>query len=490
MKHVYILFVIILVASCQTKKDSSDTSRPQPGDTGVLTADSRKASVETDLPQILKRDTLKAIMIYSSTSYFLYRGQPMGYEYELVERLADYMGVKLKIVVATNMNNMFEMLRTGEGDLIAYGMTVTRERQKNFLFTRHHATTHQSLIQRKPDNWRKMKLHEIKKYLVNDPLELIGKTVHVRENSSYYYRLQNLMDEIGGEINIKTVSGEVSTEELIRQVAEKKIDFTIADYNIASINKTYYPILDISVPVSFSQRIAWAVRPTSPQLHQKINQWIQLMRKETDYYVIYNKYFKNKKAYSRRIRSDLYSLESGRISMYDPIVKAQADAIGWDWRLLSSMIYQESRFDPNVKSWAGAIGLMQLMPATAKAMGFKNLRDPKTNVTAGSRYLQKLSNQWQEIPDSSERIKFVLASYNVGANHVADARRLAQKYGKNPNRWDGHVAEFLLKLDKKKFYSDESVKYGYCRGDEPYKYVYDILERYEHYRKFIPDDKN
>ncbi len=482
-KFLSFLVIVILITSCQSG-GKGDQNRKNSGDEKSSQITGNQPSVDIDLEDIRERDTLRAIMTYSSTSYFLYRGQPMGYEYELLKRLADHLDLELEVIIADDMDKMFAMLNSGEGDIIAHGMTITQERKDRVNFTLNHTITHQALVQRKPDNWRKMKLHNIDKMLINDAIELTGKPVHVRENSSYYQRLKNLEEEIGGNIDIKKVSGELSTEDLIRKVANKEIKYTVADYNIASINKTYYPILDIDVAVSFSQKIAWAVRKNSPELLKEINSWIAAMKQKTAYYVIYNKYFKNKKAYKRRVRSDLYSMESGKISKYDPIVKQYSDSIGWDWRLLSSMIYQESGFDPNAKSWVGAKGLLQMMPRTAEELGYSSLSRPKTSIEAGVKYIDKLENSWPEIPDKRERQKFVMASYNVGPNHVADARRLTKKYGGNPDKWHGEVDEYLLKLASKKYYTEDVVRYGYCRGSEPYKYVKEIFERYEHYKKF------
>lgn len=178
-------------------------------------------------------------------------------------------------------------------------------------------------------------------------------------------------------------------------------------------------------------------------------------------------------------------MESGKISKYDPIIKKHAEKLGWDWRIVSSLIYQESGFDPNAESWVGAQGLMQMMPRTAKELGYSSVSNPETSIEAGLKYLDKLENNyWQKIPDKRERQKFVMASYNVGAGHVADARRLTQKYGGDPNKWHGEVDEYLLKLASKKYYTEDIVKYGYCRGSEPYEYVKEIFERYEHYKKF------
>ena len=160
-------------------------------------------------------------------------------------------------------------------------------------------------------------------------------------------------------------------------------------------------------------------------------------------------------------------------------------AIGWDWRLLASQVYQESLFDPHATSWAGAVGLMQLLPETATSFGAVNIEDPKENIAAGTRYLRWLDEYWELVPDSTERKKFVLASYNVGYGHVEDARRLAAKFGADQNTWDGHVASFMIHLSSHEFYSDEVVRNGYCRGEEPVSYVEEILERYEHYKKFV-----
>jgi membrane-bound lytic murein transglycosylase F len=480
---VAILFLILSGCDHESQKKNSDENLNHESAESWYNID--YPSIQIDLDQIRDRGKLIALTSYSTTSYFLYRGKAMGYEYELLKRLADHLDVVLEIKVVDNLNQIFEMLLTGEGDLISHGLTVTLERQKKLVFTEYHTKTHQALVQKKPENWRQMKVHEIEESLIRDPLELIGKTVHVRKNSSYYYRLQNLMEEIGGKINVEIVSGELETEMLIEMVADGEIDYTIADYNIAAINATYYNNLDIETAVSFNQRIAWALRPTSPELLKGINKWIEKMRKTTDYYVIYNKYFKNQKAYKKRKGSEYLSLSGGKISKYDNILKDKSKLINWDWRLLASMVYQESRFNPNEKSWAGAVGLMQIMPITAKHLGVDNLYDPENNITAGVEYLYELQDAFMNVPDSSERIKFILAAYNVGPNHVADARRLAEKYGDNENIWTDNVENWMLKKSQSKYYTDEVVQYGYCRGSEPYEYVREVLQRFEKYKLFI-----
>ncbi len=442
--------------------------------------------VRRDLPEIRKVDTLRAITTYSSTSYFIYRGQTMGYEYELLQWLANDLDLEVEIIIAENLDSMETMLHEGVGDIIAHGMTITADRRERIAFTEPHTRTTQALVQRMPPNWRQMKRHEIEAELIRDPLDLLGKTVHVRENSSYYRRLLNIEEETGGDIDIVLASGESETEELIKMVAEGDIDYTVADKHLAEINQTYYANLDVATNISYEQEIAWAVRHTSPQLLTAINDWLARAQKKDRYYVMFHKYFRNKKAFNRRVKSEFFSLTGHRISQFDSLIQVYADSVDWDWRLLASMIYQESQFKPRVTSWAGAKGLMQMMPAIAHKFGVENLRTPEQSMKAGTRYIRYLQEHWQMIADEEERLKFILASYNVGENHVADARRLAEKYGDDPDIWTGHVEEFILKKSDPEYYNDDVVYYGYCRGEEPYAYVRNILDRWDHYRQFIP----
>jgi membrane-bound lytic murein transglycosylase F len=443
--------------------------------------------ISRDLAEIKKDSTLRAIMVYSGISYFLYRGQPMGYEYELLQRLAEELNVKLEIVLAQNINELIDMLNRGEGDIIAHGLTVTQRRKEFVRFMDYLYLTHQVLVQRKPENWRQMKLHEIQKELINDPIELIGETISVRRNSAYYSRLINLQKEIGGGFYIDTISGEVSTQKAIKMVVDGEIKYTVSDNNIAELNSSHYPILDVETPISFSQRVAWAVRKNSPELQQALNNWVKKMRKDVDYYVIYNKYFENSRSYRKRISSEYYSETTGKISPYDSIVRHNANRINWDWRFLSAIIFQESRFNPKEKSWAGAVGLMQLMPATAKELGVNDPWDPSQNIKAGTTYLRQMWDRWEEIPDSTQRLKFMLASYNCGYSHVKDAQRLTQKYDANPLVWDGNVEKYVLNLMYPKYYNDEVVHFGYVMGQEPVDYVNRIFDLYDHYKTLLPE---
>ena len=439
-----------------------------------------------DLPKILEKGTLTAITSYSPVSYFIYRGQPMGYEYELLQMLGEHMGLKVDIKIAHDLEEMINMLERGDGELIAYGLTITTERREKLAFTEPLNVTRQVLVQRKPENWRQMKLHEIETQLVRNPFELAGKTVHVRRGSAYVSRLQNLSLEIGGEIEIIEAPGNLTTEDLINLVANDSISLTVADENIAQLQSAYYQDIDIQTPVSLPQQTAWAVRPSSKMLLDTINSWLRAAQDHADYYVIYNKYYKNRQAFRSRYASEYNPVTGGSISPYDDLIKEGAEKLDWDWRMLAALIYRESQFNPNARSWAGASGLMQLMPRTANEFGASNPRNPEQNIRAGVKFILWLDNYWHgEIENPEERLKFIIASYNVGHGHVQDARKLAEAFGADPDIWHDHVERFMLKKSNPDYYNLDFVSFGYASGLEPVTYVQTIYELLEHYKKFI-----
>ena len=475
MRNFLLLTCLVGLLSCDFSS-GGEGERPDP------------EGFERDLAAIKRNGKLTAITNYNATSYFLYRGQPMGFEYELLERFAEYLDVELEIIVAEDIDSLTNKLRDGEADLVAFNLAITQDRKKDVAFTDYLYLVKQVLVQRKPVNWRHMSWSSVQKELVEDPIELIGDTISVRRNSSYFQRLQHLSEEIGGEIIIDTLPGSLSTDRIIKKVVDGEIKYTVSDNNIARINASYYPSLNIEVPISFSQRIAWATRFDSPELLEAANKWISQMKDDVDYYVIYNKYFKNKRNFRKRVESDFYSLTNNKISPYDELIQQNAERIGWDWRLLTSLVYQESRFEPSVLSWAKAKGLMQLMPETAKELGVKDRTDPAQNLRGGSKYLDQMWGNFEAVEDSIERLKFTMASYNCGLGHVLDAQRLAEKRGLDQTVWTENVEDMIMALSYPEGYQDEVVYYGYVRGIEPYTYVRQIFQRYEHYKKFIPAD--
>jgi len=306
--------------------------------------------------------------------------------------------------------------------------------------------------------------------------------------SSYDERLREISKNIEGRIKIRKAAGTKETGTLIAEVSEGLIPYTVADNNIAEITQSLYDNVDVSFPISKEQDIAWAVRTSSPELLASINQWLGTIKKTATFNVIYNRYFKNSRKFRERHAYEYSSLaNTGKISEYDSLLQMYADSLGWDWRLLASQAFQESRFQARTRSWAGARGLMQVMPRTALSFGITNLNDPEENLRAGILYLRELNDFWSHIPDSTQKVKFMLASYNAGPYHVQDAQRLAAKLGLDSLVWDNNVEECILLKSQKEYYRDEVVKYGFCRGIEPYQYVKQITNRYGRYVDLIAE---
>lgn len=424
------------------------------------------------LEEIRERGYLHAITNYSSSSYFIYRGQPMGYQYELLKAYSSFLGVDLKITVYTNVDEAFRMVNSGEVDLVGVDLTNTLRRQEKVWLTVPHSYTRQVLVQRESDSM-----------LVNT-YELADKDIYVEGGTVFQENLHFLSNQLGEEIFIKE-DLKRSMEELVVMVSKGGIDYTICDEHVALVNQTYFNNLNIDLRISPQQKLSWAVGVGQDSLLANVNEWLTEFTGTRSYALLDRKYFKNKKN-THLVKPEYHSLHGGKVSPYDDLIKSYSDDLEWDWRLLASMVYQESRFNPQASSWAGAQGLMQLMPRTAERFGVQDRSDPEQSLAGGVKFLQWLEKQFAaEDMARDERIKFVLASYNVGYGHVKDARALAKKYGYDPNVWSENVDSFLLNKSRPEYYRDEVVKYGYCRGSQAYDFVNDIWERYDRYADLI-----
>lgn len=426
-----------------------------------------------DLAQIKDSGELVILTLYSSTSYFIYRGQEMGFQYELSDQFAKSLGLKLRIEVAKNIPELIQKLLAGEGDMIAYNLPITKEWKDSLIYCGEDVITHQVIVQQNTG-----KGHPLK-----DVTELIGKEVYVKPGK-YYDRLVNLNNELGGGIDIHEVAGDsVTVEDLITQVAQGKIPYTVADNDLARLNKTYYPNLNIALSISFDQRSSWAVRKNCPQLAAAANQWHKENMTSPAYTASMKRYFEISKMIPH---SPILSLKEGKISHFDHLFKKYSKDINWDWRLLASLAYTESNFDTTAVSWAGAKGLMQLMPATARAMGVPpgKEQNPEESVKAAIKYIMATNKSFSMVPEK-ERINFILASYNAGLGHIYDAMALAEKYGKNKLVWKNNVENYILLKSNEEYFTDPVCKNGYFRGIETFNFVRDITSRYDTYKKKI-----
>jgi len=435
------------------------------------------------LDTILTRKKIIALTDFGPTNFFIYRGKTMGYQYELLQNFAKYLGVSVDLRVQPNLDSAVRLLREGKVDILAMGLTVTSKREKEMSFSDPLFYTRQMLVQRKPNDYQDMTQDQINAHLIRHVYNLGGKTIHVQKGTIHEAQLLLLQNQIADSIHI--IEDTLATVQLIAEVAKGKIKYTVADEVVAKIAARIYPNIDVNTPLSIDQKISWGIRRDQKPLLDTLNSWLSKFMNTLEARLLYNKYFKN--AGYKSITNHRYlSYQGGKLSPYDAIIKEAAKKIGWDWRLLASVIYQESGFKKDLRSWVGAYGLMQMMPKAMEIYNIDSLSTPKAQIMAGAAYLKTLE---QELPDSItdtiDRIKFALACYNGGIGHVMDARRLAKKYGKNPNIWDGNVDYYVLHLSEKIYYDDPVVKNGYMRGWETYRFVKDIFARYRNYKKLL-----
>ena len=452
---IVILFVAISCAERKEQEESNFWENPSP----------------IDLDEIKKRGTLRAVVDNSSTSYYIYRGRRMGYEYELLRNLCQELGVLLMPVITDDIEEAFKLLNEGKADIIAMNLEISEERIQYADFTDPTNQVSTVLVQRTDG-------HQLE-----DLSELDNKTVHIRSNSIYVEQLNELKDSL--DLSIEIVELPESSEELVEKVVTGQINYTVVDNDIALVNATYYDNLNEKLQINEATDVGWAIRKTSPELLKGVNQWIGKAKESSYFPILYSKYFLNKKNSYFRNTSAFSSISGDKISIYDDIIKKGANELGWDWRLLAAMIYKESRFDNTAISYAGAHGLLQLMPATLQRFNVNDATDPLQSLMAGVGFLKYLDRFWRErVPDSNERIKFILASYNVGHGHVEDAWRLALKFGRDTQRWD-NVAYYLEKKSQREFYRDPVVKSGYAKGHLAVAYARDVISIYESYRVLV-----
>jgi len=437
----------------------------------------------SDLPEIQKRGVLRVLMRNNSVSYFLHRGVPVGFDFQLVQMLAKDLGLRLEVVVPRQGEDLIEWLREGRGDIIAASMTITPQRKKQVAFTLPYLYVDEMLVARagsKP---------------ITSLEQLKQRRIHIRKRSSYASTLDALAKRVG-PFTIVDAAESLETEALIAKVGKGEIELTVADDHVLGVELAYRSdvapslrltkaapgLLDsIGKPRTKAKSIAFACRPGDPALLAAVNAFVKKSYRGARYNIARQRYFDR-----RHHKKDMHKsqLVEGRISAYDDLFKKYAEKYGLDWRLIAALCWQESRFVPKAKSWVGARGLMQVMPATGKEMGFTELEDPDTGVHAGVRYLAKMMDRFDDEMPLGERIYFALASYNGGRGHVLDAMRLARARGLDPQRWFDNVEKCILLLENKAI--ARKARYGYCRGSEVHGYVRAIRDRYLDYARLIP----
>jgi membrane-bound lytic murein transglycosylase F len=420
-----------------------------------------------DLPGIKNRQILRVLTRNNAATYFVWRGQFLGFEYDLMKRFADTHGLHLEMIVPNRWGDLIPTLKAGGGDLIAASMTVNDARRKQGVeFTSPYNLVTEELVGRADEP------------NLEDAKDLAGRTVVIRKSSSYWSTMQRLIDD-GIDFRLEAAPDNMETEEIISRVASGEYDLTVSDSHILSVELIWRsdikPVLTLNGPVAHG----WAVRKENTKLLAALNEFLEKEYKGRFYNYVYDKYFQNSHRILDHVASHQEHAAKGNISPYDAQVQKYAEEYGFDWALIVAQMYQESRFDPQAESWAGALGLMQILPTTGELFGAQDLHAVDTSIQTGVRYLAWLQERFEPDLTVQDRMWFTLAAYNAGLGHVRDARILARKMGWNPDRWFNNVDRAMLLLSRRSFY--QLATHGYARGQETVDYVRQIRDRYNAY---------
>lgn len=417
-----------------------------------------------DLPQLKQRKLLRLITYQSPVNYFFDKGKLKGFEYELLKRFARNNKMRLDVVIASSHKEMQNLLLQGKGDLIAASLPADNYGKTGKVdYTQPYNYAAPVIIGRKYD------------YPLLDIRDLGGRHIVLSAESPYRKELERVKAR-GIDVEVVNAVQGKTTEETLSLVADGIYDLTVIGSHqlnaelIRHLNlKAHFTLTDPSPHV-------WVVRHGDTRLLSALNDFINKEFRRGFYNVLYAKYIENPLLYKNNAPL-LASTEN--LSPYDVIVHKYAEQYGFDWRLIVAQMYQESQFDPEAVSRAGAEGLMQLLPETAQLLGITDLSDPDNSIHAGIKYLAYLRNRFEEALIPEDRIWFTLAAYNAGYNRVKRARRLADEMGLDGDRWFDNVEAAMLALSRP--YKRDGAVIRYCRCGQTAHYIREIRTLYNNY---------
>ena len=413
-----------------------------------------------DWDRILATGRLRMLTVNQPTTYYLWRGELLGFEYELVQAFARANDLELEVVVASDIGQLFEWLGLGRGDLVAASLVRTAEREAmGMRFTRPHLLIRETFVTAGSP--------------VSDLADLSGRRVTVNPLTSYAVTLASLAEEAVFDLDF----ADLSTTGILDAVVAGDIDVTLVDGHRAALEATFEPRLSLGLALAPERGLRWAVAADNAELWKRLDAFIAENYRGYDFNVLHRKYFVNKR---RMARQQEHRVTGDALSPFDAIVKPLAEEAGFDWRLIVAQMYQESGFDPDRVSFAGAEGLLQVLPRTAAELGVDpgTLADPHVGIAAGIDYLAWTRARFPDLP-VGEQLWFALGAYNAGAGHIRDGRRLARRLDLDGSLWFDNVERAMLKLAEPE-YAKDSV-YGYVRGTEVTRYVREIRDRYGAY---------
>lgn len=413
------------------------------------------------LNRILSDKQLIVVTRNAPTTFYELHDNLTGPEYDLTQAFAQHLGVEVKYIVKNSITEILAALDNGEAHLAAAGLTRTSERGERFLFGPIYQEVQQQVVCRNGGK---------RPAAVADLAEV---SLSVPSDTSYEEHLHTLRSDNDG---LQWHSSGDDTETLLEQVWLRKLDCTIADSNIIAINRRYYPELTVRFDLTQPQSLSWLIPKTATGLQTAVSDWLQDFQQDGQLETLLERYYGfieefdyvDTRKFTQRIKTIL--------PKYRPYFERAAKKYELDWLMLAAQSYQESHWRASAKSPTGVRGIMMLTQETAKELGIKSRMDPQQSIFGGAHYYKHLYERIPEQVSNPDRHWFTLAAYNVGMGHLYDARILAQRMGKNPDRWTDLMTVFPL-LSKKKVYT--TLKHGYARGSEPVRYVQRIRDYHD-----------
>ena len=394
-----------------------------------------------------------------------------GLEYDLAKLFAKELGPEysVKFLLVDNISRVIPALLKGKAHFAAADLSVTHLRRHLVRFTTPYQTAQQRVVFNLEQNDKPRNIED-----------LLGKSIAVPSGSSFAERLESIGKSKSG-LHWKELKN-ANADELVEQVAEGLLDYTIADTHLISVLQNYYPNIGAGFAVGKPENVAWAFPKTGDQwLYDKANAFFERIKKDGTLRNLLDRYY----GHSERLKPvDVTAfLQRSRtlLPKYTELFKQAQELTGLDWRLLAAISYQESHWDRFNTSPTNVRGLMMLTEATADRLGVTDRLDPKQSISGGARYLLTLKDTLPDRIREPDRTWLALAAYNIGYAHLEDARVLAQRLKLNPDRW-ADVKKTLPLLNKPEYYT--TLKYGYASGGAPVIFVesirtyYQILERY------------
>ena len=416
------------------------------------------------LERVKEDGVLRVITRNSPATYFEDRNGETGFEYELVKRFADDLGVELKIETADNLDDMFNQLGQPDGPVLAAaGLVSSEKRLQQARFSHPYLEVTPQIIYRNGQS------------RPTSAADLVGKRITVLKGSSHAEQLAELKKQYPG-IEYDE-SDAVEVVDLLRMVDEGQIDLTLVDSNEVAMNQVYFPNVRVAFDLGDARSQRWAVAAGEDNsLLNEINAYLDKVEKNGTLQRLKDRYYGHVDVLGYVGAYTFAQHLQQRLPKYEKFFKEAAKKEQIDWRLLAAMGYQESLWQPAVTSKTGVRGLMMLTQNTAQAMGVSNRLDARQSIMGGAKYLALIKSELDDDIQEPDRTWFALAAYNVGGGHLEDARKLAKKEGLNPNKWLD-VKKMLPRLAQKQWYS--KTRYGYARGGEPVHFVANIRRYYD-----------